>query len=43
VSYETPKAKDYGVNRCEGCLDKQREIDRLKEVQRLRLKVSANH
>lgn len=28
---------------CEGCLNKQREIDRLKEeVQRLRLKVSAN-
>lgn len=43
MSYETPKAKDYGVNSCEGCLDKQREIDRLKEeVQRLRLKVSAN-
>ncbi len=38
-----PKTKDYGVNLCEGCFDKQREIDRLKEeVQRLRLKVCAN-
>lgn len=38
-----PKTKDYGVNTCDGCLDKQREIDRLKEeVQRLRLKVCAN-
>ena len=38
-----PKTKDYGVNLCAGCLDKQREIDRLKEeVQRLRLKVCAN-
>ncbi len=37
------KARDYGVNLCEGCFDKQREIDRLKEeVQRLRLKVCAN-
>jgi hypothetical protein len=43
VSYETPKANDYGVNLCEGCLDKQCEINRLKEeVQRLRLKLSAN-
>jgi transposase len=43
VSYETPKAKDYGVSLCDGCLDKQREIDRLKEeVQRLRLKLSVN-
>lgn len=43
MSYQEPKAKDYGVNRCEGCLQKQREIDRLKEeVQQLRLKVCAN-
>jgi hypothetical protein len=43
VGYKLPKAKDYGVNLCAGCLDKQREIDRLKEeVQRLRLKVCAN-
>ncbi len=38
-----PKTRDYGVNLCEGCFDKQREIDRLKEeVQQLRLKVCAN-
>ena len=38
-----PKSKDYGVSLCEGCLDKQREIDRLKEeVQQLRQKVCAN-
>ena len=43
MGYKLPKTKDYGVNLCEGCLDKQREIDRLKEeVQRLRLKVCAN-
>lgn len=38
-----PKAQDYGVNNCAGCLDKQREIDRLKaEIERLRQKVCAN-
>lgn len=38
-----PKTKDYGVNLCEGCLDKQREIDRLKEeVQQLRVKLNYN-
>ena len=43
MGYKLPKTKEYGVNLCEGCLDKQREIDRLKEeVQRLRLKVCAN-
>lgn len=43
MSYKLPKTKDYGVNTCDGCLDKQREIDRLKEeVQRLRVKVCAN-
>lgn len=43
MGYKLPKAKDYGVNLCAGCLDKQREIDRLKEeVQQLRLKVCAN-
>jgi len=39
------KAEDiiFGVNLCDGCLDKQREIDRLKEeIQSLRQKVSAN-
>ncbi|MEW6209398.1 MAG: IS66 family transposase [Acidobacteriota bacterium] len=29
--YQLPKNHNYGVNPCEGCLDKQREIDRLKE------------
>jgi transposase len=43
VSYKTPKAQDYGVNDCASCLDKQREIDRLKEeIQQLRQKVCAN-
>jgi len=43
VDYRLPKTKDYGVNLCEGCFDKQRQIDRLKEeVQQLRLKVCAN-
>ena len=43
MGYRLPKTKDYGVNLCAGCLDKQREIDRLKEeVQQLRLKVCAN-
>jgi transposase len=43
VSYQEPKSKDYGINNCESCLEKQREIDRLKqEVQQLRLKVCAN-
>jgi len=43
VDYRLPKTKDYGVNLCEGCFDKQREIDRLnEEVQQLRLKVCAN-
>ena len=31
MSYAPPKAKDYGVNLCEGCLEKQREIDRLRQ------------
>lgn len=34
---QLPKHHDYGVNTCLGCLDKQREIDRLKaENQRLK-------
>src|ERR1051325_8442256 len=34
---QLPKAHDYGVNACSGCLEKQREIDRLKaENQRLK-------
>jgi len=43
VSYQEPKVRDYGVNLCEGCLKKQREIDRLKEeVQRLKQKLNLN-
>jgi transposase-like protein len=43
VSYQEPKSKDYGVNLCEGCLEKQREIDCLKEEnQRLKQKLNLN-
>lgn len=43
MSYKFPKAKDYGVNLCEGCLEKQREIDRLgEEVVRLKQKLKQN-
>jgi hypothetical protein len=37
VQYQLEKNRDYGVNLCAGCLEKQREIDRLRaENQRLR-------
>jgi transposase len=40
--YQQRKNRDYGVQSCEGCLEKQREIDRLKEeIQQLRVKLSA--
>ena len=43
MGYQEPKSRDYGVNLCNGCLEKQREIDRLKEeLQRLRQKLSVN-
>lgn len=43
MSYQEPKSQEYGVNLCESCLDKQREIDRLKEEnQRLRQKLNLN-
>jgi len=43
VSYQELKTKDYGVNLCDGCLEKQREIDRLKEEnQRLKQKLNLN-
>jgi transposase len=43
VSYQEPKSREYGVNLCESCLDKQREIDRLKEENlRLRQKLNLN-
>ena len=39
--YQQPKSPTYGVNSCAGCLEKQREIDRLKqEIQQLRVKLS---
>lgn len=39
--YQEPKSLSSGVNSCEGCLEKQREIDRLKaELQALRTKLS---
>lgn len=41
MGYQEPKTSDYGVNLCEGCLEKQREIDRLKE-ENLRLKQKIN-
>ena len=43
MSYQEPKSREYGVNLCESCLEKQREIDRLKEDnQRLRQKLNLN-
>jgi transposase len=43
VGYQEPKSRDYGVNNCDGCLEKQREIDRLKEEnQRLKQKLNLN-
>ncbi len=39
--YQLAKSYDYGVNTCQQCLAKQREIDRLtEENQRLRAKLS---
>jgi transposase len=39
--YQPAKSHDYSVNTCQGCLEKQREIDRLKEeIQQLRVKLS---
>lgn len=38
--YQPAKSHDYSVNTCQGCFEKQREIDRLREeVQRLREKL----
>lgn len=38
--YQPAKSHDYGINTCQGCFEKQREIDRLtEEVQRLREKL----
>jgi hypothetical protein len=39
--YQPPKSQAVAINLCEGCLDKQREIDRLKEeVARLRIQLA---
>jgi len=39
--YQEPKSRSLGLNFCQGCLDKQREIDRLKaEIQSLRVQLS---
>ncbi len=41
MKYQLHKPTDYGVNLCEGCLEKQREIDRLREeVQRLKARLN---
>ena len=43
MSYQEPKATDYGVNSCDGCFQKQRIIDRqLEEIQRLKQKLNLN-
>jgi len=43
VSYQEAKSKDYGVNNCEGCLEKQRIIDRqFEEIQQLKQKLNVN-
>jgi transposase len=39
--YQEPKSRSVSANTCQSCLDKQREIDRLKEeLQRLRIQLS---
>ena len=39
--YQEPKSRSVGANSCQACLDKQREIDRLKEeIQHLRIQLS---
>lgn len=43
MGYQEPKSRDYGVNNCDGCLEKQRVIDRLHEENlRLRQKLNQN-
>jgi hypothetical protein len=44
LKYQPSKSRNYGVNLCEGCLEKQREIDRLREeVQRLKTQLNQRH
>lgn len=41
MKYQPSKSRNYGVNLCDGCLEKQREIDRLREeVQRLKVQLN---
>lgn len=43
MSYQEPKSRDYGVNLCEGCFEKQRLIDRqFEEIQQLKQKLNVN-
>lgn len=43
MGYQEPKAKDYGINNCDGCLEKQRIIDRQgEEITRLKQKIAQN-
>jgi hypothetical protein len=43
VGYQEPQNKDYGVNTYDGCLEKQRIIDRqFEELTRLEQKLSQN-
>lgn len=43
MSYQESKARDYGVNLCEGCFEKQRLIDRqFEEIQQLKQKLNVN-
>lgn len=43
MSYQESKSRDYGVNNCEGCLEKQRVIDRqFEEIGRLKQKLHLN-
>lgn len=41
MGYQEPKSRDFGVNNCDSCLEKQRIIDRLSE-ENLRLKQKLN-
>ena len=43
MSYQESKLKDYEVNNCDGCLAKQRLIDRqFEEIQQLKQKLNVN-
>lgn len=43
MDYQRPKSKDYGVNNCESCFEKQRIIDRqFEEIEQLKQKLQVN-